>query len=140
VIKHVILAGLCLAFPVISSADGVKTCQRGACRATFELVSVSDGQGYGLLLAAPDVGCRQVRYRVEGEGKVLGRTPSLRPGELALVRMSRRFVAGAHLLSIAAEGCSALPVAPRRVRLAKASPDHGWRAAAVESVLLVRLK
>jgi hypothetical protein len=129
VTRFLILAGLCLAFPHIARAESPDGCRAGSCTATYQLVAASDRQGYGLLLAAPETGCRRVRFRVEASGRVLGRTPSLKPGELGLVRLRPQFAAGAHLLSIAAEGCDTVPAAARRVGLAKTGPDHGWRAA-----------
>jgi hypothetical protein len=134
--KFLVLAGLCLAYPCISNAEVPESCLDPACNTAYQLVSTSDLQGYGLLLAAPETGCRRVRFRVEDNRGVLGRTPSLKPGELALVRMTRRFAAGPHLLSIAAEGCATVPAAARRVSLGKTAPDHGWRAAEAESRLL----
>jgi hypothetical protein len=105
-------------------------CAPQGCRAAFHLASTSDLRQYGVLIAAPDTGCRRVRFRVETDRSVfLGHTGPLAPGELALVRMGRGFSPGDHRLTIAAEGCAALPAATRRVTLAKASPDHGWRAA-----------
>ncbi len=133
--KFLVLVGLCLAFPVTTFAETPDTCRDEPCSATYRFVATSERQGYGLLIAAPDTGCRRVRFRIEGDGRVLGRTPSLKPGELALVRMTRRFAAGAHVLSIAAEGCAAYPAAARRVGLAKTSPDHAWRAAGAEDRL-----
>lgn len=132
--KVILLAGLCLALPammlpVAARAEGPDDCRMSHCLTQYRLVSTSDRQGYGLLIAAPESGCRRVRFRVEDQGAVLGKTPALDPGELAVVRMTRRFAEGDHLLSIAAEGCSAKPAATRRVTLAKLSPDHGWRAA-----------
>lgn len=91
--------------------------------------SVSDSRSYGLLIAAPDSGCRHVRFRVEGAGSLLGQTPPLAPGELAVVRMGRGFPAGENLVTVASVGCDAHPAAWRRVVLAKLAPDHGWRAA-----------
>ncbi len=91
--------------------------------------SVSDSRSYGLLVAAPDSGCRHVRFRVEGEVSVLGQSPPLGPGELAVVRMGRGFPAGENRVTVASVGCDAHPAAWRRVVLVKLSPDHGWRAA-----------
>jgi hypothetical protein len=65
-----------------------------------------------------------------GAGEVfLGHTPPLLPGELAVVRMGRGFPEGVNRVTVASVGCEAHPAATRRVVLAKASPDHGWRAA-----------
>lgn len=81
------------------------------------------------MLAAPEAGCRRVRFRVVGDGVLLGQTPPLAPGELVVVRLGRGFPAGQVQLRIAAIGCDQPPAALRRVTLAKMSPDHGWRAA-----------
>lgn len=120
----------CLALPDPSLADRRPPCAAGACGADVTLVSVSDLKRYGLLIAAPDEGCRRVRFRIEGpDAGLLGRTPPLRPGELALVRFARGFAQGPHPLVVTAEGCGVTPAAARAVTLAKAAPDHGWRAA-----------
>lgn len=100
-----------------------------ACPTTVSLSSLSEQQSYGLLLAAPETGCRRVRFRVEEAGVLLGQTPPLGPGELAVVRLGRGFPKGQVRLRIAAIGCDRPPAAMRRVTLAKMSPDHGWRAA-----------
>lgn len=124
--------GAMLAFPALPELG---PCGMNGCRASFLLSSTSGHSRYGILIAAPDTGCRRVRFRVEDDGAVfLGHTPPLGPGELALVRMGQGFAPGKHVLTIAAEGCATMPAAARRVRLAKLSPDHGWRGA--ESVRL----
>jgi hypothetical protein len=123
------LAGLVLALTgPVYSADG--SCLTRGCPTAISFASVSDSRSYGLLIAAPDSGCRHVRFRVEGEGAVLlGHTPPLAPGELAVVRMGRGFPAGQNRVTVASLGCDAPPAATRRVVLAKVGPDHGWRAA-----------
>jgi hypothetical protein len=127
--KTVLLAGLCLLFPPFALAEG-DTC-RNTCLTAYRLTSTSALRSYGVLIAAPDTGCRFVRFRVDGDGAAfLGHTPPLAPGQLAVVRMGKGFVEGSHTLTISSEGCAARPAATRRVTLAKASPDHGWRAAA----------
>lgn len=124
-----VLAGLCLAFTQSAVAD-TSASDGAGCQTPYSLTSTSETRSYGLLIAAPDTGCRRVRFRVEGEGAIfLGHTPPLAPGELAVVRVGRGFALGEHQLTIAAEGCQAAPAFTRRVTLAKRSPDHGWRAA-----------
>lgn len=123
-----LVAGLVLALTVPArSAD--ETCLTSGCPTAVSFASVSDNRSYGLLIAAPDSGCRHVRFRVEGEGAVfLGHTPPLAPGELAVVRMGRGFPEGENRVTVASLGCDAPPAATRRVVLGKAGPDHGWRA------------
>jgi hypothetical protein len=126
--KAVVLAGLCLLFAPSVHADRADC--HSACPVAFRLNSLSETRTYGLLIAAPDAGCRHVRFRVEDDVQgFLGHTPPLGPGELAVVRIGRGFSTGEHVLTIASEGCGARPAATRRVTLAKQSPDHGWRAA-----------
>ena len=127
-IRSAFLAGFFLYFPAISPADPA-LCGQTNCPHDFQLVSVSAGKSYGLLLAAPKPGCWKVRFRVETAAHgFLGQTPPLAPGEVAVVRMGRGFAEGPHALSIAAEGCNVAPSVARRVTLAKQSPDHGARA------------
>jgi hypothetical protein len=127
--RTILLAGLCLAFPVIAGAEA-DPCRK-SCAMSYSLTSTSEMRSYGVLIAAPDGGCRFVRFRVERQdAEFLGHTPPLRPGELAVVRMGRGFVEGNHELTISSEGCAARPAATRRVTLAKTAPDHGWRAVA----------
>ncbi len=96
----------------------------------YRLTSASVARSYGILLVAPEEGCRWVRFRVADARAVhLGQTPPLAPGELAVVRLGKGFTEGDHLLSIDAIGCDARPSATRRVLLAKRSPDHSWRSA-----------
>jgi hypothetical protein len=115
--------------PTSLSADPL-ACFAPGCPAGFNLISVSDLGRYGVLIAAPDTGCRMVRFRVQlAGGDLLGLTPPLGPGELAVVRFGRQFAPGDHALTIAADGCDTRPAATRRVTLTKAGPDHGWRAA-----------
>lgn len=124
-----LLAGLCLAFSQSVGAD-TASCDGARCATLYNLTSTSETRSYALLIAAPETGCRRVRFRVEGEGETfLGHTPPLAPGELAVVRVGRGFASGQHRLTIASEGCQTAPAALRRVTLAKLSPDHGWRAA-----------
>jgi hypothetical protein len=124
-----LLAGLVLAFPVPAQAEEAK-CHLKGCALAVSFLSVSDSRSYGILIAAPEGRCRHVRFRVEGEGNLLGQTPPLAPGELAVVRMGRGFPAGDNLVTVASVGCDVQPAAWRRVVLAKLAPDHGWRAAA----------
>jgi hypothetical protein len=124
--KAVLLAGLCLLSAPGALAD-TRSCRSG-CPTAYLLISVSETRSYGLLITAPEVGCRRVRYRIEDQtAAFLGHTPPLAPGELAVVRMGRGFAEGDHKLTIASEGCTVRPAATRRVTLAKLSPDHGWR-------------
>ncbi|MCU0827588.1 MAG: hypothetical protein MUE52_09315 [Tabrizicola sp.] len=117
---------------VVALAQSVQAqviCEVKGCPTQFDLTSISENRSYAVLIAAPDVGCRRVRFRVEaGDTEFLGHTPPLGPGDLAVVRVGRGFAAGEHILTIASEGCDTRPAATRRVTLAKLSPDHGWRA------------
>lgn len=135
--KAVILTGLalCVASPI--AADRL-SCFDGRCSTLYNLSSVSEAKSYGLLLEAPVGECRRVRYSVRNaSARVLGHTPPLGPGEVAVVRMGRGFAEGDHELTIAAEGCATQPLTTRRVTLAKASPDHGWRSAKAGVVQMV---
>lgn len=126
--KSLVAAGLVLSLSCPPSA-GTLPCGRIDCPTTVSLASVSEHRSYGLLLVAPETGCRRVRFRVEEAGVMLGQTPPLDPGELAVVRLGRSFPPGEVRLQILAIGCDRPPAAMRRVTLAKLSPDHGWRAA-----------
>jgi hypothetical protein len=127
--KIILLAGLCLSIASSAMADDASC--RASCQTSYRMTSLSATRAYGLLIAAPDTGCRHVRFRVQDlAAGFLGQTPPLAPGELAVVRMGRGFATGDHVLTIASEGCVARPAATRRVTLTKHSPDHGWRAAA----------
>ncbi len=122
------LAGFCLALAPPVAAD-ILACQSD-CTTQYQLTSASDTRRYGILIAAPEAGCRRVRFRVADDRAIpLGQTPPLAPGELAVVRIGRGFTQGVHLLTIDAEGCDTSPAATRRVTLTKISPDHGWRSA-----------
>ena len=123
--KAFLLAGLLLALPAPVLPNDI--CHAEGCPVTVSFASVSATRSYGLLIAAPDTGCRHVRFRVEG-AQFLGQTPPLAPGELAVVRLGRGFPQGENLVTIASVGCDAHPAATRRVVLAKVAPDHGWRA------------
>lgn len=123
----IVLAGLVLAHPALAQPDTMD-CPDRVCSVAVSFTSVSDSRSYGLLIAAPESGCRHVRFRVEGAGAIfLGHTPPLSPGELAVVRLGRGFPAGLNEVTVASVGCEAPPAATRRVVLAKVSPDHGWR-------------
>jgi hypothetical protein len=127
--KAVFWAVLAALVATVAGADSL-TCRGPDCALAFNLQSVSDAKSYGLLLEAPTGACRRVRYSVTSAGaEVLGHTPPLGPGDVAVVRMGRGFAEGDHALTIAADGCADMPVVTRRVTLAKPSPDHGWRAA-----------
>ena len=99
--------------------------------------SIAEDKVYGLLIGAPESGCRLVRYRVETVGRVLlGKTPVLAAGDVAIVRIGNGFRPGTHTLLVTAEGCSKSFQLFRQVTLRKASPDHGWRAARAKSTLV----
>jgi hypothetical protein len=103
-----------------------------------QLTSGAETKNYGLLLAAPADGCRRVRYRVETPARVvLGRSPELSPGGMAVVRIGNGFAVGAHVLIVRGDGCTKAPGLARRVTLRKLSPDHGWRAAPAATLLQV---
>lgn len=127
--KPLVLMGLMLALssPALARDDG---CSGAGCPTAVFFQSVSTFRSYGLLIAAPDSGCRHVRFRVKAGGVLLGNTPPLAPGELAVVRMGHGFPEGENQVMVASLGCDAPPAATRRVVLAKDGPDHGWRAAA----------
>jgi hypothetical protein len=122
------LAWLALASPTFSETDG-DSCDPRACATEVPFASTSVHRSYGLLVAAPDTGCRHVRFRIEDDtARLLGQSPPLAPGELAVVRLGRGFPQGRNLVTIASVGCDKPPAAIRRVILAKAGPDHSWRA------------
>jgi hypothetical protein len=124
---------------VLSAGSAVsepRTCGHATCRHEVQLASSAEDKVYGLLLGAPDVGCRRVRYRVETTGQaLLGKTPVLSAGEVAVVRIGDGFFTGPHTLIVTGEGCGKAPGLSRRVTLRKTSPDHGWRAARVVAAL-----
>lgn len=105
-----------------------ENCSRTGCPTAVSLQSVSALRSYGLLIAAPDSGCRHVRFRVKAGEMLLGYTPPLGPGDLAVVRLGHGFPAGETRLTVASVGCDEPPAAMRRVVLTKTGPDHGWRA------------
>lgn len=124
--KAFLLAGLVLA---LSPPLGAETCKTQGCPTSVSFASVSDSRSYGLLIAAPDVGCRHVRFRVvDDRAGFLGQSPPLGPGELAVVRLGRGFPQGENMVTVASVGCDASPAATRRVTFNKTGPDHGWRA------------
>jgi hypothetical protein len=127
--------GLLLLSAIAASAEP-RTCGFANCPHEVRIGSVAEGKLYGLLLRAPDAGCRRVRYRIETTDAVLlGKTPVLTAGEVAVVRIGHGFRAGPHTLIVTGEGCGAPPVLSRRVTLKKTSPDHGWRAALFIAIL-----
>lgn len=128
-IRAFLIAGFVFAFPGPALAEE-SGCHLRGCTTAVSFASVSDSRSYGLLIAAPESGCRHVRFRVEEKGSLLGQTPPLGPGELAVVRLGRGFPAGETRVTVASVGCDAHPAAWRRVVLAKLAPDHGWRGAA----------
>lgn len=107
-------------------------CDHVICPNEIRIASIADTKVYGLLLGAPVRGCRRVRYRVETQARVLlGKTPALAAGEVAVVRLGKGFPPGAVTLIVTAEGCVSAPRLSRSVTLGKKSPDHGWRAVSV---------
>jgi hypothetical protein len=115
--------------------SGPDTCTIEPCHHVVQFASVAEEKSYGLLLRAPNDGCRRARYRVETTGEaLLGKTPALAAGEMAVVRIGRGFHPGVHDIVVIAEGCSKAPDLMRRVTFSKASPDYGWRAAPVLAV------
>lgn len=117
--------------PVLASA---MQCSGAVCGPlSIWLTSVSDDARYGLLVTAPaNIACGAVQFVVSDARRgVVGRTQTLRPGEAQVVRIGQGYAPGDHALQITASGCPVHPAQVRRVRLGKASPDHGWRAAAV---------
>jgi hypothetical protein len=126
--KSLLLAGLSLLIPLSVCAEPVP-CQEDGCAQGFVLSSTSETSSYGLLITAPDPGCRRLRYRIETEARqFLGHTPPLGPGETVVVRVGQGFAQGLHALSIRPEGCRSLPAMVLRVVLRKPAPNHGWRA------------
>ena len=139
-IMKCILAGIGLALLASTStlADD-QGCASVSCPREVRMSSVARDKIYGLLLGAPAAGCRRVRYRVETSGrKLLGRTPALAAGEVAVVRIGNGFSTGPHALIVTAEGCGRPPGLFRRVTLHKSSPDHGWRASRTFAALADR--
>jgi hypothetical protein len=119
--------GLLLLLAGSAHAD---TCTRAPCPHIVQIAALAEDKSYGLLLRAPEEGCRRVRYRIETTGEVLlGRSPALAAGEVAVERIGTGLRAGAHDIVVVAEGCSKAPDLMRRVTFGKTSPDHGWRAA-----------
>lgn len=102
----------------------------GGAETPFLLRSWSDLSLHGLVVQAPEgaAACRAVRFGVWQGQRLVGRTPTLGPGDLAVVRLGRGFGPGNHLLAIRSMGCLAAPVRPRRISLSTPWPDHGWRA------------
>jgi hypothetical protein len=96
----------------------------------YLLSSSSETAAYGLLVVAPATGCAATRVLVQGPAGAW-RSRSLRPGEVAVVRMGRGFRPGDHRLVLSGTGCGDSPWPVRRVVLGKAGPDHGWRAEAL---------
>ena len=131
------IAGVGLLLLLAGSANPEpQTCDRSICTHLVPIESAADHKVYGLLIGAPEAGCRLVRYRVETEGRVLlGKTPALAAGEVAVVRIGNGFQPGFHTLVVTAEGCTKPLRLCRQVTLRKASPDHGWRAALANAKL-----
>ena len=135
-----IVAGFCLL--VLSCGSALSDPPRPS-RTTnplaVQMLSAAGEKTYGLLLRAPRAGCRRVRYRIETAGRVLlGKTPVLLAGQLAVVRIGTGFSLGPHVLVVVAEGCKIAPSLLRQVVLHKASPDHGWRAAPAMTLVAFR--
>jgi hypothetical protein len=137
--KHLLAGVGLLPFLAVAAVADPQTCERDGCLRAVPLASVAEEKPYGLLLRAPEAGCRKVRYRVEtADARLLGKTPVLTAGEVAVVRIGTGFHAGDHALIVRAEGCGVSPDLFRRVTLRKASPDHGWRAALAMAALVPR--
>jgi hypothetical protein len=127
-LKPFLLAGFAL-LSAVPLAGEPGSCRGPSCPQVVSLSSVSATRSYGVLLAAPETGCRRVRYRIESEAQAfLGHTPPLAPGEIAVVRMGMGFAEGVHDLTVAPEGCTLGASMARAVALRKHAPDHGWRA------------
>ncbi|MFN3575990.1 MAG: hypothetical protein ACK4TJ_03215 [Tabrizicola sp.] len=126
--RFILLA--CLALANTAQADRFsRACAPHGCRTTVLFASTSDNRSYGLLVAAPETGCDRVRFRIEHDrAGVLGQSPPLAPGELAVIRLGRGFPQGANRVTIASIGCDAPPAEARRVILANAGHDHSWRS------------
>jgi hypothetical protein len=109
-------------------ADTANCAGQSGCRGNplFVLSSTGPARSYGLFITAPaDQPCPLVQYRVSGEGAMMiGQSPYLEPGRGALIRLTRRFDAGRHILRVRAIGCADTGVALRRVILRRPSPDH----------------
>jgi hypothetical protein len=126
--KAFLLVGFILAASPPAFADA-EACHTRGCPTSVRFSSVSDSRSYGLLIAAPESGCRHVRFRVEDDRSgFLGQSPPLKPGELAVIRLGHGFPKGENQVTVASVGCETPPAATRRVTFNKTGPDHGWRA------------
>ncbi|MFN3993420.1 MAG: hypothetical protein ACK4IU_11000 [Tabrizicola flagellatus] len=129
--RFILTACLALANPAHADTDP-RSCTPPGCRTTVLFASTSDSRSYGLLVAAPEAGCDRVRFRIEHDrAGVLGQSPPLAPGELAVIRLGQGFPQGENLVTIASIGCDMPPAEARRVILANSGHDHSWRAGRV---------
>ena len=119
--KALLFAGACAAFAV---SDPVCAEPQKQSETDFVLTASSDLRSYGVWVAAPDNGCRVVRYVVASAGRTLGHSPPLRPGDGALIRIGRGFAMGDHVLDVTGVGCDFPPETARRVIIGRAGPDH----------------
>ncbi len=118
-----ILPHLCLALMLAAPAARAEQ--------TFLVASHSERAVLGLLVTAPEEGCATTRILAEAGGRTVATRP-LRPGQIAVIRLGPGFSVGDHAVTLRGVGCAASShFAARRVVLAKGSPDHAWRAAAV---------
>lgn len=123
-----LLAGLALASPTLADTDA-RACAPPGCLTTVQFASTSDRRSYGLLVAAPESGCLRVRFRIQHDSAgILGQSPPLAPGELAVIRLGRGFPQGENRVTIVSIGCDAPPAETRRVILANNGHDHSWRS------------
>jgi hypothetical protein len=130
--KRIIAAIGLVLFPAGGASADHHSCNGTTCPVEVLIASVAEDKVYGLLIGAPKVECARVRYRVETVGlRLLGKTPALAAGEVAVVRIGNGYAPGAHVLLVSAEGCATAPHLSRQVTLRKVSPDHGWRATLV---------
>jgi hypothetical protein len=109
---------LWLASPALSDTAG------------FVLTSTSDTASYAVLVMAPETHCAASRV-VLSSGGASWKSPTLAPGELAVVRIGSGFAPGDHAVRMQVLGCDQPAFAARRVILSKHSPDHGWRGGAL---------
>jgi hypothetical protein len=129
------LIGAVLAFFSVCSAaraQGV-ACDDATCRSeVFVLHSASDANSYGMLATLPaDAPCAVARIvALDMQNRRFGETDLLVPGAQGRIRLGQGFDAGLHPVRLMVSGCIARPIAVRRITMNKASPDHGWRAAA----------
>jgi hypothetical protein len=126
------LLGLLLAAPAVRAEP--PSCDLGSYCAAHQSIafySVNDGKPYAILLRAPEsLACPDVRYRlIDAEARLVGDTPPLAQGQIAVLRIGQDYARGPHSLTVMTEGpCEARPQLLRPLRLNKPSPDHSWRS------------